>query len=713
MKRVVTVVVSILFFHQSYAQQTDSITNAAKDGGTLEEIVIEGNKNERDIQMKTSQSLILIDESYIEANLSGSLMQTLSGIPGIKAMNIGSGQSKPAIRGLGFNRMVVTENGIKHEGQQWGEDHGLEIDQFAIERVEVIKGPTALLYGSDAIAGVINLYSNYIPTKTSNSSIEMIARSNNESIGLSAKTEGRQNRFYYKANMTWADFADYKIPADSIQYYSYYIKLNNRELRNTAGKEYDESLTLGYIGNKFSTNLKISDAYTKSGFFANAHGLEVRLSDIDYDHSPRDIDLPCQWVNHLKIMSYSTWNSKSIHWNGKLAYQNNYREELTEPISHGYMPTPPNNLERKFVKNTLLAAVGATVTISDKHEINSGINAEYQHNRRNGWGFIIPDFEMISLGGYVFDRYHLSDKLIFSAGMRFDKAHVHIHNYSDWFKTPIGQTDSVYKERSAELDRDFNSVTWSMGINFAPGQWIMKANVGKSFRVPIPKELGADGINYHIFRYEKGTSSLSPEISYQLDAGINWHDEKFSAQIDPFLNYFPNYIYLNPTSTYTEGLQTYFYSQSKVFRCGFETEIKYAFLRNVEAILKGEYLYAKQLSGDKKGYSLPFSPPWNMTAVLTYYLPANQKKGTSFISAIYEIVGDQNSIVPPEKATEGYKILNFTVGKTFAWNNYLLKMNIQCSNLLNKKYYDHTSYYRLIDVPEPGRNFSIIIGLDF
>ena len=121
---------------------------------TLQGVTVSGQR-QRDFQMRSSQSAVQISHDYLQQHFSGSLMQTLEGVPGVKAMAIGSGQSKPTIRGLGFNRLAVTEDGIKHEGQQWGDDHGLEIDQFAVDRAEVIKGPAALLYGSDAIGGVL------------------------------------------------------------------------------------------------------------------------------------------------------------------------------------------------------------------------------------------------------------------------------------------------------------------------------------------------------------------------------------------------------------------------------------------------------------------------------------------------------------------------------------------------------------------------------
>ena len=224
------------------------MTLAANDSTvTLNAVTITGHQR-HDFQMRTSQSAVQVSREFLKENFSGSLMQTLEHIPGVKAMSIGSGQSKPTIRGLGFNRLAVSEDGIKHEGQQWGDDHGLEIDQFAVDRAEVIKGPAALLYGSDAIGGVLSLYSNHVPTEPFEGAVQLFGRSNNEQLGLSARIGGRKGRWFYRANATLIDYADYKVPTDSIQYYSYWIKLNRQRLRNTAGFERDGSAMLGYAG---------------------------------------------------------------------------------------------------------------------------------------------------------------------------------------------------------------------------------------------------------------------------------------------------------------------------------------------------------------------------------------------------------------------------------------------------------------------------------
>ena len=676
---------------------------------TLQNVTVKGQR-QRDYQMRSSQSSVQVSHDYLQQHFAGSLMQTLESIPGVKAMSIGSGQSKPTIRGLGFNRMAVSEDGIKHEGQQWGDDHGLEIDQFAVDRAEVIKGPAALLYGSDAIGGVLNLYTNHVPTEPFSGAVQLFGRTNNEQIGLSAKVGGRHGRFFYRANMTLIDYADYRVPTDSIQYYSYYIRLKDQRLRNTAGLERDGSVMFGYAGYHFHTDVRISDSYSKSGFFANAHGLEVRLSDIDYDCSRRDIDLPYQWVNHLKITSHTVWHNEATSLKANLAYQRNLREEHSEPISHGYMPTPDGSLERRFDKSTWTGIFSLTQQLGERHELNVGASTEYQHNRRSGWGFIIPDFETLSLGAYAFDRFTVCEHLKLNAGVRYDHAQTKIRSYHDWYKTPVSDRDSAYLMRSAELHRYFNSITWSAGINYATGYWVVKANIGKSFRVPIPKELGADGINYHIFRYERGNAELDPEESYQVDVGIHWDNEVFCIQVDPYLNYFPNYIYLNPTAEYVEGLQLYHYTQARVLRYGVEAQAIWRMNRHWESELKGEYLYARQRSGEKKGYTLPFSTPWSVDAEVKY---SYDWRGEGFVKLNAHVVGAQNEIVPPEKPTAGYWTLNLAAGKDFSVRGKTVKLTLHADNLLNRRYYDHTSYYRLIDVPEPGRNVSLMVGMEF
>ena len=699
------------------AQKKDSLMGMRRDSVMLTEVVVSGDHTRRDVQMKSSLNLVRLDQSYLRTNFSGSLMQSLAAIPGVKSMDIGSGQSKPAIRGLGFNRMVVTLNGIKHEGQQWGDDHGLEINQFSIDKIDIIKGPAALLYGSDAIGGVINLYSDEMPLHPVEGSIDVFARTNNESVGAAATVKGRKGAFFYKSNLTGLDYADYKIPTDRVQYNTYLIPLKDKRLRNTAGHEYDGDLLLGYEKDRFKTYLSLSDSYAKSGFFANAHGFDFVATDPSYDVSRRDIGLPYQSVNHLTAISHSSLRVANVGFTADFAWQKNLRKEMGPRYSHGYMPEPPDNEERRFDKSTYTANIAMKMELAEKHTLNAGFNGEYQRNRRGGWGFIIPDFETASTGVYLFDRYHLNDDFILSAGIRYDRTHMHLHSYNDWYRSPVSQgaTDSVYIQRTADMKRNFNSFTWSIGANYNTGNWLLKMNIGKSFRVPIAKELGTNGINYNIFRYEEGNPNLKPEEAYQVDAGINWHNRVLNVQVDPYLNYFTNYIYLNPTPEFhdPDGMQLSRYTEARVLRYGLEIEAAYRFLTHWELHATGEYLYARQLDGPKKSFTLPFTPPASGALELKYTFTGDEPGNEGFVSTGLQAAAEQGRIVPPESVTPGYCIWNMTAGKSFSWRKYKLRVSLQAHNLLNKRYYDHTSYYRLIDIPEPGRNFALMLGMNF
>ena len=659
----------------------------------------------------STQNAVQVDAAYLEEHFAGSLMQSLEGIPGVKAVSIGTGLSKPTIRGLGYNRMVVSQDGIKHEGQQWGDDHGLEVDQFAVDAVEVIKGPATLLYGSDAIGGVLSLSGNRLPWVPFEVSATLFGRTNNLQGGFSAHVAGRRGGFFYKANLTLSDYGDYRVPADSIQYYSYWIRLHDQRLRNTAGTERDGRLMVGWTNNEnFRTDLTVSNVYARSGFFADAHGLEVRLSQIDYDRSLHDVDLPYQWVNHLKVQSHTTYQLGLASLEANLAWQHNLREELSEPLSHGYMPTPPDSLERRFDKHTVSGTLGLRMPLGESHELSAGLAAEHQRNRREGWGFIIPDFESTSMGVYALDRWAPSADWTLNGGLRFDHAAIAIHPYSDWYRSPVGGGDSAFLQRSAEAQRQFNSLTWSLGANWHSGDWIVRLNAGKAFRVPIAKELGADGVNYHIFRYEQGNAGLDPERSYQLDAGVEWSRGAVTVKVDPYFNYFPNYIYLNPTADYVEGLQLYRYTQAEALRYGFEAEAAWAFAEQWEVSVRGQLCRSRQLSGDKRGYTLPFAVPPSMDADLAWHYDWH---GCGNLGLNLHAVAPQNEIVPPEKTTPGYMTLNFMASHRFDVRGGQLAVALQLNNLLDACYYDHTSYYRLIDVPEPGRNLSIRLKYEF
>ncbi len=695
---------------------------------TLQEVVITDNYAEQR-HREESLNVEIVNDQFLKQHLGGSLMKSLERLPGVSTIDIGSGQSKPVIRGLGFNRVVVVENGIKHEGQQWGADHGLEIDQFALDRIEVIKGPASLMYGSDAIGGVIDLKQVEIPQKNSfGGSMDLTGKSNNNLAGASAFVFGRKENWFFTFRATLLDYADYRVPTDSVDIYSYRAPLYKNRLRNTAGQEQNFHFSAGFQNNGTFSRFYVSNVHSKNGFFANTHGLEPRRVDTGlHDKTDRDIQFPFQEVNHFKIINKSAISKEKFQLRSEIGFQQNTREEWSPYTSHGYMPPVfphempfPEELEREFSKNIWSGNIRITFQTGKKTDFSAGINAEHQKNRIGGRGFIIPEFEQYTAGSFALFKYRISDRSLLQAGVRYDYGTIQTESYSDWFKSPLETgTDTIWRalQRAPELNRKFSNFTWSAGYNFNAEHFSLKVNAGKSFRMPIAKELAANGVNYHRFSYEVGNPELSPEVSYQLDAGLEWHSRRFALGITPFVNYFPNYIFLNPgfehDRLYGNGNQVFNYTQSEVFRFGGEIHAHYDILRQLKTGIILNYIFSEQLSGDKKGFSLPFSPPSSALFNLKY-LPENVAfLKNSYASLDIRLVATQNNIVPPEEKTPGYYVLNLAIGTEMDWNNRPVSFSLQVQNLLNRKYFNHTSYYRLINVPEFARNLVLGIYIPF
>ncbi len=695
---------------------------------SLQEVVVTDNYAETRTK-EESLNIEIVNDDYLKQNLGGSLMNSLERLPGITSIGIGSAQSKPVIRGLGFNRVVVVENNIKHEAQQWGADHGLEIDQYAVENIEIIKGPASLMYGSDAIGGIINIKNRHTLAKNSyGGTVELSGKTNNDFLGTSLSLFGRKNWFFGDFRATILNYGDYKVPTDSVNIYSYRAPLYNNHLRNTAGKELNLHLSFGIIQKQFQSKFYLSNVNSKNGFFANAHGLEPRNVDTDlHDNSNRDIHYPYQTVNHIKAINSSFYRWDKLKLEFDLGFQRNFRQEWSQYVQHGYMPAAfPDtldfnpDLEREFEKYVYSGNVKFLYQLSHKTHFNLGLNSEFQENKIDGRGFIIPAYKQFKLGGFIFAKHNISDKSLVQAGIRYDYGHIATSKYYDWFPSPAiddADTTMQFLQRSGSINRSFSNVIWSIGYNYNPRKWSYKINFGKSFRMPIAKELAANGVNYHRFSYEVGNADLSSEISYQLDAGIGYSSKRFAIGATPFLNYFSNYIYLNPTSEhdrlYGNGNQVYYYTQSRVLRYGTELHAHYELLKSLQIGIIGEYVYSEQMSGEKKGFTLPFSPPPSGIFNIKYHKQKIKFVENIYVSVDYRITAPQNNIVPPEETTDGYQLVNLGMGGDIVFKNQRINISMQVQNLFNTKYFNHTSYYRLINVPEQGRNFIINFSVPF
>ncbi|MGM0376158.1 MAG: TonB-dependent receptor domain-containing protein, partial [Bacteroidota bacterium] len=315
-------------------------------------------------------------------------------------------------------------------------------------------------------------------------------------------------------------------------------------------------------------------------------------------------------------------------------------------------------------------------------------------------------------GVYVHDKIFMRPPWVLNAGIRYDHSRVEVERSRDWFATPV-EDGEAFILRSPEADLAFNFVSWSMGANYHRERSFFKVNIGKGFRMPQPKELAANGMNYHMYRYEEGNIDLSPEVSWQLDAVLGVEQNRLEMEMNPFVTWFPNYIFLGPESGYHQGLQRFKYRDNEVFRAGGELMLKYRLSDKIESGIESEYVYSRQMSGDKKGFTLPFSLPWTTDFSLEYDHLSFLFFDRLSLKGEYRLVAEQNDIVPPEKKTPGYGLTSFLASGQRQLDKTKFTWNLQARNLFNVRYLDHTSFYRLIEAPGPGRNFILSMNVLF
>jgi iron complex outermembrane recepter protein len=690
----------------------------------LDEVVIQQHLNQRH---KVSNQIV--SEEYIQDQFAGSLAITLERLPGINATEIGAGASKPIIRGLGFNRVVVAENSIKHEGQQWGADHGLEIDAFAAEEIEVIKSGGMIEYGSDAIGGIINIRNDLIPNKNSFSGkYTVMGRSVNQTLLNSIHVQGRKDRLFYKFKATISDYGDYNVPTDNIVYLTVNMPVYNNRLKNTAGNEQNFFGQVGYVADNFHSIFTASNTYTKAGFFPGSHGIPS-ISRVEDDGDRRNIDYPYQSVNHFKLTSTNRWLFERSDITFSSNFQNNRRREFSEFHTHFGSQAPPlenPDVELDFNLNTFDNQLKYSQFLSSKSKFNLGVQHQYQENKIDGYNFLLPAYTRKTLAAFASYEHQATEKLILDFGMRFDFAAIKTESFYDLnlyeFLISMGQTEEraqFYALRSSEIDRDFQNVNALSSLIYTPSQnWEYTLSVGTNFRVPNAIELASNGIHHGSFRHEQGDPSLSPERGIVADATMGYRNETFSVGLSPFLFYFQNYIFLMPSGTFSplpHGGQVYRYTESEAFITGVEIQLDKTWFERLNSLFIFEYLYSRQITGsNSRNYPLPFSPPVNGFLELGYQFGTIGKRlQETTLSLNSKFALEQNRTAQNERVTPGYAIYGFGLKTNFVVNSFKAEVSLQGTNLFNTRYFNHTNFYRALEIPEMGRNFQLMIKIPF
>lgn len=662
--------------------------------------------------VKSPLSIESANREFIEKQSGNTFINALEKIPGISSINVGVGISKPVIRGMSFNRVVVTENGIKQEGQQWGADHGLEIDQFNVERVEILKGPSSLIYGSDALGGVINILPPAIPLE-GRLNVHTLAfyRSNNDAIGGSAMLEGRQKKCFFRVRGTWQEFGDYKVPAAEFIYNTYRLPIYNNRLKNTSGKELNFSVTAGLLRDWGMIRFTYSDFSQTMGFFPGAMGIP-RAYNLQHDGNYRNIGIPNQSIFHRKFILNFNIKTRKGWLENDLGYQINYRTERSAPHKHGVGYIDPQN-------TTALGLDLYTFSInsrwhnfiSEKLKNITGFQIQHSTNQGYGYEFLIPNYILQTAGLYTLFTWEKTTKNTYTLGLRSDVSSVkqeeHYQVFYDQNNTIIGT-----QYRSPDFQKVYYNWSLAAGASWELAhEWNLKLHLGRAFRLPTAAELGANGVHHGSFRHEMGDTTLRPEVGYQLDLGLIHHENNYIIKFTPFLNYFTNYLFLRPGAEFSplpDAGQLYRYTQAEVIMTGAELYTEYHIVKNLHLEFAAEYVYNLNLD---QFLPLPFTPPGSFMISPEFTKQRKGKLAEWFIASDIKYFLAQNRTDRNEMQTPGYFLISAAGGVKLHFKSWNCELIVKGANLSNVRYFNHLSRYRILNLPEQGRNFSITLKI--
>lgn len=497
----------------------------------LNELVVTGVTG--DTKLKNSTAPIsIISNKDLRQTTSTNIIDAIAHQPGMAQITTGGGISKPIIRGLGYNRIIVMNEGVRQEGQQWGDEHGIEVDPQIVNSVEILKGPASLMYGSDAMAGVVILHSApTLPEGEMRANVSTEYQTNNGLFDYSLNFAGNQKGFVWDARFSDKMAHAYKNKVDG------YVP--GSQFKERAGR-----LMLGLNKRWGHAHLTWTAFHQTPSIIEGERdettGELVCNSDNVNTYSKA---LPFQEVKHYKAVLDNSFNLPKGWLKAIIGYQQNRRQEFEES---------EDEYELFFKLHTLTYDVRYLSQEFSGWKVAGGVNGMWQQSQNLGEESLIPEYKLFDIGGYATLSKSLG-KWTLNGGLRFDNRHLNFHS------------------------RDFSGLSGSIGaVCNISEHFNLRLNMARGFRAPNMSELGSDGVHEGTLRYELGNPDLKPEYSWQADLGLDFTSQYISAQVALFANRIENYIFAKRIDLVMEdGLRTYEYTQGDARLLGFEAGIDF------------------------------------------------------------------------------------------------------------------------------------------
>ena len=637
------------------------------------EIIISGGYNSTQHANAVKVDVFKINPSVIK--FTPNFSEVLTSVPGVDMISKGSGVSKPVIRGLSMNDILVLNNGVRFENYQYSSHHPLGIDEFGIGNVEFIKGPASLLYGSDAIGGVINFIKEKpasVGTITGDYNLQLF--SNTLGITNNLGIKGASKKFFGGIR------AGQKSNSDFLQGGGDYVP-------NSRFNEASIKANAGYTGKYGTSKIFYDYSNEKLGLVEDEAIEEItrrrRKPEIWYQ----------QFTTHL-----TSFQNKLFLGRSKIDINASYQN--TELGHFGEIDI----IEIQMRLATLSYETILHLPSKENSEYILGFQGYNQNNKNlnDRETILLPDAQTNNYSAFGLLQYTFFNKLKLQTGIRYD--------YKSVSTSSVGSPEDPGTYRSP-VDKFYGSFSGSAGATFNYSEELLfRMNAAAAYRTPNLAELTSNGP--HELRYETGNSQLVPENSREFDMSMHYHIENFIFDIAGFYNRVNNYIFISPTTDTTiTGMKIYRYKQADSYLFGGEAVLHFhpEKLRWIHSKLTFTSVIGKQHNGDY----LPFIP----ARKLFFEIRAEKERmmflHDAFIALNTLTAFRQYNPAPDETTTKGYTLLDLTFGGNIIISNQMMSLSISANNLFDRKYTDHLSTLKEVNLGNQGRNIALSLKIPF
>ncbi len=676
----------------------------------LNEVTVTGVTGDTKLK-HSSIPIALVDNKELRSTASTNIIDAIARQPGMEQLSTGSGISKPIIRGLGYNRVVVMSEGVRQEGQQWGDEHGVEVDGSSVGSVEILKGPASLMYGSDAMAGVVILHPQPILSEgelRGRAATEF--QTNNGLLGFLLNMAGNQKGFVWDASWSGKMAHAYRNRYDG------YVP--GSQFRDMSGR-----LMVGLQKRWGHSRLLWTCYHQTPGIIEgrrNATSGELEHED-GWSGTSYGKWLPYQQVKHYKLVWDNSFNLRHGWLKAIVGYQQNRRQEFEEEHHHEHEGEEHEGEEHEseehehhhehnhsadepalyFRLHTLTYDLRYLTQDFSGWKLAPGVQGMWQQSQNLGKEYLIPAYRLFDVGVYMTASKQLGSWTL-NGGLRYDHRHLHGEGLEE-----DGEM------RFVDFSRDFNGLTGSLGTVFNVNEHLnLRMNVARGFRTPNMSELASNGAHHGALRYEAGNRQLSPEYSLQADLGLDFTSRFVSLQLALFANRIDNYIFLKSDGRKIDDLPVYSYTQGDARLLGFEAGIDLHPIHSLHFENTFSYVDARQLGQPDESKYLPYTPAPRWTSELKWEIlhhshptigrhsththhAAGPSADNLYVAVRLECYLRQNhvySVLGTETATPSYTLLNLSAGTDITWaGRKVAEFYVTANNLFNCAYQSHLS----------------------